>query len=69
MIESLKSRRTLKRLCAFHKVVSTCLPTYLFKLIPQSIHTYQIRTSDNIPTYQCKTDTFKHSFFPWAVVD
>ena len=68
-LESLKSRRTLRRLCAFHKIVSTCLPTYLFNLIPQSTHTYQIRTSDNIPTYQCRTDTFKHSFFPWTVVE
>ena len=22
----------------------------------------------NIPTYQCRTDTFKHSFFPWTIV-
>ena len=28
-LESLKSQRTLRRLCAFHKIVSTCLPTYL----------------------------------------
>ena len=26
-------------------------------------------TSGNIPTYQCRTDTFKHSFFPWTVVE
>ena len=68
-LKLLKSQRTLRRLCAFHKIVSTCLPTYLFNLIPQSTHTYQIRTSDNIPTYQCRTDTFKHSFFPWTVVE
>ena len=67
-LESLKSRRTLRRLCAFHIIVSTHLPTYLFNLIPQSTHAYQIRTSGNIPTYQCRTDTFKHSFFPWTVV-
>ena len=67
--ESLKSRRTLRHLCAFHKLVSNRLPTYLFNLIPQSTHAYQNRTSSNIPTYQCRTDTFKHSFFPWAVVE
>ena len=22
-----------------------------------------------VPTYQCRTDTFKHSFFPWTVVE
>ena len=68
-LEFLKSRRTLRRLCAFHKILSTRLPTYLFNLILQSTHAYQIRTSGNIPTYQCKTDTFKHSFFPWTVVE
>ena len=39
-----------------------------FNLISESTHTYQIRTSDNILTYQCRTDTFKHLFFPWTVV-
>ena len=68
-LESLKSRRTLRCLCAFHKIVSNCLPTHLFKLIPQSTHAYQTRTSSNIPTYQCRTDTFEHSFFPWTVVE
>ena len=29
-LESVKSRRTLRRLCAFHRIVSTRLPTYLF---------------------------------------
>ena len=68
-LESLKSQRTLRHLCAFHKMVSICLPTYLFKLIPQSTYAYQTRTSINISTYQRRTDTFtKHSFFPWTVV-
>ena len=67
-LESLKSRRTFRRLCSFHKILSTGLPTYLFHLIPKSTHDYQTRTSGNIPTYQCRTDTFKHSFFPWTIV-
>ena len=62
-LESLKAQRTLRRLCAFRKIVSTRLPTYLFNLIPQWVHAYQTRTSINIPTYQCRTDTFKHSVF------
>ena len=68
-LESLKSQKTLRRLCAFHNIVSTRLPTYLFNLIPQSAHAYQTRTSISIPTYQCRTDTFKHSVFPWTVVE
>ena len=67
--ECLKSRRTLRRLCTFHKIVSIRLPTYLSNLIPQSTHAYETRTSINIPTRQCRTDTFKHSFFPWTVVE
>ena len=47
--------------------MSARLPTYLFNLISQSTHTYQTKTSINIPTYQCRTDTFKYSFFAWTV--
>ena len=68
-LESLKSWRTLRRLCAFHKIISNCLPTYLFNLIPPPTHAYQTRTSSNIPTYQCRIDTFKYSFFPSTVVE
>ena len=39
-LQSLKLQRTLRRLFAFHKKVSTYLPTYLFNLIPQSPHAY-----------------------------
>ena len=67
-LESLKSRRTFRHLCSFHKIISTGLPTYLFNLIPKSTHGYQTRTSQNIPTYQCRTDTFKHYFSPWTIV-
>ena len=65
-LESLKTRRTFRRLCSFHKILSTGLPTYLFSSIPKSTHGYQTRTSGNIPTYQCRTDTIKHSFFTWT---
>ena len=56
------------RLCSFHKIIFTGLPTYLLNLITKFIHGYQTRTSGNIPTYQCRTDTLKHSFFPWTIV-
>ena len=56
------------RLCSFHKIIFTSLPTYLFNLSTKSIYGYQARTSGNIPTYQCRTDTLKYSFFPWTIV-
>ena len=67
-LESLKSRRTIRCFCSFHKIGPTSLPTYiyiyLFNLIPESSHGYQTRTSGNIPIYQCRIDTWRHSFFP-----
>ena len=51
-LQCLKLRRTLKHLCAIYKIVSTCLATYFFNLIPQSTHAYQTRTSSNVPIYQ-----------------
>ena len=42
-LESLKSRKTLRRFCAFHKIVSTRLPAYLCNLIRSSTHAYQTR--------------------------
>ena len=67
-IESLNSRRTVRRLWSFHKIISTSLSTYLFNLILNSTPVYQTKTLRNIPTYQCRTDTFNHSFFPWTIV-
>ena len=66
-LESLKLRRTFRHLCSFNKIISTGLPTYLSSLIAKSTHGYQTRTSGNIPTYHCRTDTFIYSFFPWTV--
>ena len=48
--------------------MSTGLPSYLFNLIPKFTDGYQTATSENIPTYQCTTDTSKPSFFPWTIV-
>ena len=59
--------RIFRCFCSFHKIVSTGLPTYLFNLIPKFTHDYQTRTLGNIPTYQCMTDIFKHSFFPLTI--
>ena len=66
-LESLKSRKTFRHLCSFHETLSAGLPTYLISLIHKSTHGYQIRISGNIPTYQCRTDTLKHSFISWTI--
>ena len=68
-LESLKSRRWFRRLCYFYKIKNYGLPEYLFKLIPVDTHSYNTRISENITTYHCRTDTFKHSFFPWTIAE
>ena len=46
--ESLKLRRKLRRLFTFNKMKTTGLPNYLFSLIPNTVHSYQTRTMDNV---------------------
>ena len=64
-LESLKLRKTFRRPCSSDNITSTGHPTYLFNLIPKSTHGCQKRFSCKIPTYECRTDTFMHFFFPW----
>ena len=61
-LESLKQRRKLRQsLCTFYKLKTTGLPSYLFRVIPNTVHPDRTRTMDNITKYQC---AFKSSFFP-----
>ena len=41
----------------------------LYKLILQKSHQYITRNDNDIATYQCRTDAFKFSFFPWAITE
>ena len=61
-LESLKSRRWYKRLSCMFKIMKKEAPNYLINLIPKCEQT--IRTRNNhIPSYHCRTDCFKYSFF------
>ena len=66
-LEFLKARGCFRWLCYFHKFISYGLPPNLFQLIPQESHSYNTRNSDDSPTYYCGTDSFKSSFYPWAI--
>ena len=68
-LESLQSRRSLHRLCTFHKIKTSGLPSYLFKLIPDTSHHYLTRSVEIISTYPCRTESFKLSFFPWTIAE
>ena len=66
-LETLKSRRWLKKLCCFYKIKNNGIPSYLAELIPSEFHLYNTRNTRNITTYSCRTDAFKYSFFPWTI--
>ena len=67
-LEPLKSRRWCKRLCCMYKIMTEKAPNYLINLIPKCDTT--IRTRNNsIPTFHCRTDCFKYSFFTSTLND
>ena len=68
-LESSESRRRLRHICFLHKVISNGLPAYLYKLLPKKSHQYITRNRNVIATYQCRTDTFKFSVFPWTITE
>ena len=37
------------------------------QLIPQECDSYNTHNSEDIPTYHCRTESFKTSFFPWTI--
>ena len=53
----------------FNKTFKYNFSGYLFKLIPLDTHSYNTQFSENITTYCCRTDIFKHSFFPWTIIE
>ena len=67
-LESLKLRRWYKCLSCMFKIMKKEAPNYLVNLIPKCEQT--IRTSNNhIPSYHCRTDYLKYSFFPSTLND
>ena len=42
---------------------------YLFNLIIRSNHQYNTRTTVDIITFYCRTDIFKYSYFPAAIIE
>ena len=68
-LEFLKSRRWFRRLCTLYKIKTYKIPPYLAQLLPKGTHPYNTRNSDDITTFQSRTETFKFSFFPWSIVE
>ena len=67
-LESLKSRRWYKRLSCMFKTMKDEAPNYLINLVPKC--ETKTRTRNNsIPTFNCRTNCFKYSFFPSTLND
>ena len=67
-LESLKGGRWYKRLCCMYKIMTERAPNYLINLIPKCDPTIKTR-NNSIPTFHCRTDCFKYSFFPSTLND
>ena len=67
-LEPLKARRWHKRLCCIYKIMTEKAPNYLINLIPKCDPTIKTR-NNSIPTFHCRTDCFKYSFFPSTLND
>ena len=68
-LESLKSRRWLRKLCLFYKIFHKKSPSYLFQLIPPNNKVYATRSSrsNKISSFKTRRNFFKDSFFPAVI--
>ena len=66
-LESLQSRRWMRKLCLFYKTFKNQSPKYLSDMIPHNNQPYHLRNSDNIPNFKTNHNFFKNSFFPSAI--
>ena len=62
-LESLRARGWYKRLSSMFKIAKEEAPNYLINLIPKIQQTTKTRIN-RMPTFHCRTDCFKNSFFP-----
>ena len=68
---TLNSRRWLRKLCLFYKLIKEKLPAYLFQLIPKNNNPYSTRSvqKSQIPFFKTKTNFFKNSVFPAVIME
>ena len=59
----------MRRLCLFHKIYNLKSPKYLFNLIPSVNRFYVTRNNTNVPSFNCRTEYFKTSFFPNVITE
>ena len=52
----------------YYESLTAGLPSYLFRLIPNTVNHYETRTMDNVIKHQCGSEAFKSFFFPWTII-
>ena len=67
MGSNLSSRRWLRKLCTFDRIVRNKSPGYLYSYILPGNRTYLARNSNNIKQIFCRSEYFANSFFPYAI--
>ena len=65
--EYLSSRRWLRKLCQFYKVVVNKSPNYLYDYVSTVNKSYQTRNGDKFLHMCCRTEYFSNSFFPYTI--
>ena len=64
-MESLTTRRWLRHMCYFYKLIKTEKPLYLLNLIPPKLNS--LRRPNTFSVLRCRKDYFKNSVIPYAV--
>ena len=63
-LESLRSRKWLRKLCLFHKICKNKSTSYLYNLIPDRVKFYSTRSQiNNISNIKTRSNFFRNSFF------
>ena len=65
--EYLSSRRWLRKLRLFYKIVVNKSPNYLYNYVSTVNQSYQTRSGDKFLHMCCRTEYFANSFFPYTI--
>ena len=70
-MESLRSKRWLRKLCLFCKMYENKSLSYLYNLIPDRMKFYSTRSSQihNISNNKTRSNFFRNSFFPSTITE
>ena len=67
--ESLQHRCWFCKLCTFYRIYKNQSRSYLYNLIPLQTSLCITRSSNNIPCFHFKHNSFRNSFFPTAIIE